>query len=149
MTPSANCYAMAEKFEGRFLHAYLCPAGKLTIGMGHTGPDVRPGMVITNDQADALLRRDMTVAAMSVTNLVKVPLTQNMFDALCDFVFNLGRAAFAGSTLLRKLNNGDYAAASSELMRWNKARVNGVLVELDGLTKRRKAEADLFMRAAA
>lgn len=149
MTPSAQCYAMAEQFEGRFLKAYLCPAGKLTIGIGHTGPDVRAGMVITNDQADALLRKDLTLSAMSVTNLVKVPLTQNMFDALCDLVFNLGHAAFAGSTLLRKLNAGDYAGAAAELPRWNKAHVNGQLVELSGLTKRRKAEAELFMRAAA
>ncbi|WP_441254538.1 lysozyme [Bradyrhizobium sp. 613_E4_N2_2] len=148
MNPSAHCYAMAEAFEGRYLAAYRCPAGKLTIGMGHTGVDVKPGMTITNAEADRLLRVDMQSAALSVSKLVRVPLSQNMFDALCDFAFNLGRAALAGSTLLRKLNDGDYSGAAAEFAKWNKAHVNGVLVELDGLTKRRHAEAELFKAAA-
>lgn len=148
MNPSQHCYAMVEAFEGRYLTAYLCPAGKWTIGIGHTGADVKRGMTITNAEADRLLRVDMESAAYSVSKLVRVPLSQNMFDALCDFVFNLGHAALAGSTLLRKLNSGDYAGAAAEFERWNKAHVDGMLVELPGLTKRRHAEAELFKVAA-
>jgi lysozyme len=148
MKPSAHCYAMAEAFEGRYLTAYVCPAGKLTIGMGHTGADVKRGMTITNAEADRLLRVDMESAAYSVAKLVRVPMSQGMFDALCDFVFNLGHTDFASSTLLRKLNDGDYDGADAEFLRWNKAHVDGKLVELAGLTKRCHARAELFKAAA-
>jgi lysozyme len=139
---------MAEEFEGRYLTAYLCPAGKWTIGFGHTGPEVKRGMTITSAEADRLLRVDMQSAAYSVSKLVRVSMSQGMFDALCDFVFNLGQTAFANSTLLRKLNAGDHAGAAAELPRWNKATVDGKLVELAGLTKRRHAEAEMFKAAA-
>jgi lysozyme len=76
--------------------------------------------------------------------MVTVPLTQNQFDALVDFAYNAGAANLRSSTLLRLLNSGDYAGASGQFIRWNKATSNGQLIVLPGLTRRRTAEAQLF-----
>jgi lysozyme len=130
--------------EGERLKAYLCPAGRLTIGYGHTGPDVTEGMVIDEAKAEALLAADLAHAGEGVTRAVKVALNDNQYAALCDFVFNLGAGAFGGSTLLKKLNAGDYAGAAEEFLKWDKATVNGVKKALPGLTKRRAAEKVLF-----
>lgn len=138
--PSTDCLSLIEHFEGRKLHAYLCPAGRLTIGVGHTGPDVYEGQTITNDEATALLKRDAHLAALSVNVLVKAPLTQHQFDALVSFVFNLGYGNLAGSTLLKHLNAGDYHGAAAEFAKWTHSR--GKI--LPGLVERRAAEAKLF-----
>lgn len=150
MKASNNCYELIKAFEGLHavksdgtVRAYVCPAGKWTIGYGST-KGVRSGMNITKEEAEELLIKDVAVFEAAVNNRVKVPLSQNQFDALVSFVFNLGEGNFAKSTLLRKLNAGDYDAVPSELMRWNKARVNGVLQPLRGLTRRRAAEGALF-----
>lgn len=132
--------ALIKSFEGLRLQAYTCPAGVLTIGYGSTGPHVRPGMRITEQQADALLLSDLSRFEAAVTGAVRVPLTQAQFDALVSFTFNVGVAALRSSTLLRKLNAGDYAGAAAEFARWNKA---GGKV-LAGLTRRRAAERALF-----
>lgn len=126
--------------EGTVLHTYKDAVGILTIGVGHTGPDVKTGMTISREQAMELLADDVYEAEHSVNTLVKVPLNQNQFDALVSFVFNVGGSAFGKSTLLKKLNAGDYEGASKEFSRWNKAGGR----ELLGLTKRRLAEARLF-----
>lgn len=135
---------LIKSFEGLFLTAYRCPAGVLTIGYGHTSaeaPTVYPGMKITEQQADEILINDLTlVYEPAVRKLVKVPLTQNQFDVLVSFAFNCGVEALKKSTLLRKLNAGDYAAVPAELMRWTKA--NGK--ELKGLVRRRRAEAAMW-----
>ena len=101
-------------------------------------------MMNTKEEAEGFLRFDLKDSEAAVKNMVTVPLTQNQFDGLVSFVFNLGQGAFASSTLLKKLNAGDYAAVPAQLMRWNKARVGGVLKPLNGLTRRRSAEATLF-----
>ena len=141
---------LIKKFEG--LHKldddgmvvpYRCPANVLTIGFGHT-KGVKKNMRITKQEAEDLLRDDMKIYEAEVKRLVDVPLTQFQFDALVSFVYNLGAANFGSSTLLRKLNSGDYAAVPAQFMRWNKARVNGKLQPLTGLTRRRSAEAALF-----
>ena len=85
---------------------------------------------------------DMTYAAQAVDRLVKVPLTQNQFDALVSFVFNIGDGAFAASTLLRYLNKGRYQEAAVEFMRW----IHAGGKRLDGLIRRRRAEQELFLR---
>lgn len=135
--------ALIKEAEGKKLTAYICPAGKLTIGWGSTGPHVVPGMTITEQEAETLLRDDLRRFEEGVEKLVEVPLSDNQFSALVSFAFNLGVGALSKSTLLRKLNDGDYDAVPSELARWNKAagRV------LPGLVKRRAAEGELWSKA--
>ena len=131
---------MVKKYEGLFTKAYVCPAGVLTIGYGHTGPDVKPGQRITEAQAEQLLRQDMGKFEAAVKRQVKVPLTQGQFDALTSFTFNCGEGALKKSTLLKKLNAGDHAGAQAEFQKWNKG---GGRV-LPGLVKRRAEEAQMF-----
>ena len=140
MEPSQNCLDLIKRFEGCELEAYLCPAGIWTIGVGHTGPEVKQGMKISQSIADALLLKDLTHAADAVERAVKVELTQGQFDALVSFVFNVGRAAFESSTLLKKINGGDFLGAALEFPKW----CHGGGKILDGLVKRRTAEQALF-----
>ena len=132
--------SLIKEFEGLYLEAYLCPANKWTIGYGHT-KTVRPGMKITERGAEELLRQDLAWCEDAVRENVKVPLTQNQFDALVSFVFNVGEGAFKKSTLLKKLNAGDYEGAANELLRWT--RGGGKV--LKGLVRRREAERQLFL----
>lgn len=107
---------------------------------------VRIGQHITRAQADRFLRNDLRVAESAVNRYVKVPLRQNEFDALASFTFNVGNGALAGSTLLKKLNAGLKSQVPSEMRRWNKGRINGILTPIAGLTKRRNREAELWQR---
>lgn len=141
MKTSALGIALIKQFEGLRTGAYLDAAGIWTIGYGHTGADVRSGARIDTAQADRLLRQDLSVAEEAVRALVTVPLAQASFDALASFVFNVGANAFAGSTLLRKLNAGDPEGAAAEFERWRHA---GGRV-LPGLLRRRIAERTLFL----
>jgi hypothetical protein len=95
-------------------------------------------------QCERWLSGDLQIAEAAVKNYVQVELSQNQFDALTDFVYNLGAGNFHTSTLLRKLNAGDYVGAAAEFVRWNKAKVAGKLTPLKGLTTRREWEAKLF-----
>lgn len=133
-----------KQLEGEQLKAYRDSAGIWTIGVGHTGREVHEGMTITREQSDVLLRTDLHEAEAAVNRLVKVQITDYQFDALVIFVFNIGTHAFANSTLLRKLNAGDYNAVPAELMKWNKITVNGRKVVSHGLTNRRAAEVGLW-----
>lgn len=139
---------LIKEFEGVRLTAYRDPVGVLTIGYGHTSaagyPDVEPGMTITAAEAESILRRDLQQYEAAVSNAVKVPLTANQFAALVSFTYNLGPGNLRSSTLLWKLNTGDYAGAAGEFPRWNKA---GGKV-LRGLTRRREAERALFQSSA-
>lgn len=133
------------KFEGCSLVAYPDPgtgAEPYTIGYGHTGRDVKKGMTITQSQANSWLASDIEKAATIVAANVKVPITQNQFDALVDFCFNVGAGNFAASSLLRLLNAGKYAEAAVQFDRWNLAA--GKI--LPGLVRRRIAERQLFMK---
>jgi len=122
------------------LVAYQDAVGVWTIGWGHTGPEVHAGLVWTQAQADLQLTIDEKSAVATVNNLVQVILTQHEFDALVDFTFNVGGEALRTSTLLTKLNAGDYAGAVAEFPKWDHAagRV------LAGLLKRRIQEANEF-----
>jgi len=142
---SAAGLALTKQFEGLELKAYQDSVGVWTIGYGHTGTDVKPGLTITEAQASVLLAADVAWAVTCVNKSVKSAINQNRFDAMVDFVFNLGCAAFGGSTLLRMVNAGDFAGAAGQFVRWNKA---GGKV-LAGLTKRRQAEAALFAKVVA
>jgi|SRR5437867_3452968 len=134
---------LISSFEGLALKTYRDPVGILTIGFGHTGPDVRQGLVITKARAFELLREDTAGAAAQVDRLIRRPLTQGQFDALVSLVFNAGAAPLTG-TLGRKLNAGDIDGALGEFGRWVKGTVNGVLVTFPGLVRRRAAEAALY-----
>jgi len=136
--------ALTEQFEGLQLTAYQDPVGVWTIGYGHTGPDVVPGLTITQEQASDLLLQDVSGAVAAVNRLVTIPLTQNQFDALVDFTFNVGQGNLASSTLLRELNAGNTAGAAAQFLVWVYAKG----VELPGLVTRRQAEAALFQTAS-
>ena len=144
MTPSEKAYDLIKRFEGCKLTAYPDPGtggDPWTIGWGHTGPEVKSGMTISQAIADAYLVKDAEHAADVVKRGVTVPMTQGQFDALVSFVFNVGAGNFLKSTLLRKLNAGDTLGASLEILRWSKAAGK----ELPGLVRRRAAEQSLFL----
>lgn len=130
---------LIKQFEGLELKAYRDTGGVLTIGVGHTGADVKPGMVITEAQADALLRSDLATAEAAVRKLFPKT-TQSQFDALVSFTFNLGEGQVSSSTLRTKHNAGDYAGAKGQFARW--VFDNGQ--KLRGLERRRAAEAALY-----
>lgn len=145
---------LLEEWEGVRLKAYKDSAGLLTIGVGHlltkselssgkiniNGESVKYGNGLTAEQADELLEQDVKPAETTVNNNVKVELNQHQFDALVSFTFNVGGGAFKGSTLLKKLNNGQYDQVPAQLMRWDKA--GGKVVP--GLKKRRESEVKLW-----
>jgi len=153
-TVSKDCVELVKKFEGLhklkddgLVHAYRCPAGKWTLGYGAT-KGIRSGSKCTIQEAQQRLVHDLDEHGKIVKKSVNVPLSQGQYDALVSFVFNLGGGAFRSSTLLKKLNAGDYDACPEQIMRWNKARVDGKLQPLRGLTRRRTAEAAIFSRDA-
>jgi len=139
MNISEEGLSLIKKFEGLELEAYKCAAGVLTIGYGHTA-GVQEGDVWTKEQADENLKVDMEEYAGYINDLVECPLSQNQFDALVSWVYNLGPANLKASTLLKRLNAGDYADVPNQIKRWNKA--GGKVLE--GLIRRREAEALLF-----
>lgn len=132
---------MPCSLPGCRLAAYQDSVGVWTIGYGHT-KGVKPGDKITQAQADEFLTQDTAGAASDVSRLVKVELSQNQFDALVSFTFNLGGKNLASSTLLKRLNEGNYRAASDQFGRW----VFAGNVLLQGLLKRREAERQLFVQ---
>lgn len=148
MKTSESGVELIKRFEGLELEAYQDIAGVWTIGYGHTGSDVKPGMRISAREAEALLRRDLKPREDAVERLASVPLNQHEFDALVSFVYNVGASAFQGSTARRRLNKGDRVGAADALTWWNKATVGGVLREVSGLTRRRAAERALFLTPA-
>lgn len=145
MQTSDKGIALIKQFEGCKLKAYQDSVGVWTIGYGWTQPvdgkPIRAGMTIKQETAERLLKTGLVSYESDVSRLVKVGLTQGQFDALVSFTYNLGTRSLSTSTLLRKLNAGDYAGAADEFLRWNKA---GGKV-LNGLTRRREAERALFL----
>ena len=145
MQTSDKGIALIKQFEGCKLTAYQDSVGVWTIGYGWTHPvdgkPIRAGMTIKQETAERLLKTGLVSYESEVSRLVKVGLTQGQFDALVSFTYNLGARSLSTSTLLRKLNAGDYAGAADEFLRWNKA---GGKV-LNGLTRRREAERALFL----
>lgn len=136
---------LIKNAESLQLKTYLCPAGIPTIGWGHTGPEVKLGMTIDIGKAMDYLYRDIEAAAKVIREKVKTQLNANQFSALISFIFNLGAGNFITSTLLKKINQGDFANAAMEFPRWNHNAADGKV--LDGLTRRRLAEKALFQKA--
>jgi lysozyme len=144
MKASINARKIKEYFEAREYKAYPDPGSKdgkpWTIGVGHTGPEVVKGLVWNDAQINAAFENDSAKFESAVRRLVTVTLNQFQFDALVCLVFNIGTQAFKDSTLLRKLNAGDYSGAGNEFLRW--CRNDGK--KMLGLYRRRMAEKLLF-----
>lgn len=147
MKTSAKGRALIEQREGVRLKAYLDSVGIWTIGVGHTSaagpPHVVPGLVITKEQCDEILSRDLGKFEDAVEKAVIVTMADHEFDALVSLAFNIGGYAFAKSTLVRRLNARDRSGAANAFLSWNKA---GGKV-LPGLTTRRQAERKQFLTA--
>lgn len=137
---------LITSFEDLRLNAYDDGVGVWTIGIGTTiypnGTKVKKGDTCTLDQAKSYFAHDLKRFEASVNNLVKVPLSQNQFDALVSLVYNIGQTAFSKSTLLKKLNAKDYVGAADEFPKWN--RGGGKVMK--GLVRRREAERALFLK---
>lgn len=138
-------------FEGIELNAYRCPAGVWTIGVGHTsdvdGVNIARGMKITESEAMALLKEDVKHFERYLNKQPFIrSLTQGMFDALVSFIFNVGIAAFAASTMRRKLcSNAAREDVAKEFPKWVYGTVNGKKERLAGLVNRREAERQMFL----
>lgn len=141
MRISNNGLTLIKRFEGFSATVYKDAAGKPTIGYGHL---IRPGerfTRLTRAQATELLRRDVTIAEKAVRRHVRVRLTQNQFDALVSFTFNLGEGQFRRSTLLKRVKAKNHARVPMELTKWVHAGGRPLL----GLARRRVAEARLYV----
>lgn len=141
MQTSQDGINLIKKYEGLRLKAYKCPAGVWTIGYGHTN-NVRPNDVLTIEQAHQLLLIDLKLVECAIIRNVKKPLNQAQFDACVSFVFNVGAGNFQKSTLLKKINSGDYAGAANEFGKWVYANKK----KMPGLVRRRAAEKALFIK---
>ena len=140
MKISQEGLSLIKKFEGLELTAYQCSAGVWTIGYGHT-KDVQEGDEWSEAHADHMLEVELEEFEEYINDNVTVALSQNQFDALVSWVYNLGPANLKASTMLKVLNSGDYEGVPAQIQRWNKA--GGKVLE--GLIRRRKAEALLFV----
>jgi len=140
LTTSQTGIYLIKSFEGCVLKAYQDSVNIWTIGYGHT-KNVSAGMIITVSQAESFLKSDLTTMEKSINTSVIVPLTQNMFDSLVSFTFNVGTGALKRSKLLGILNQGDIAGTAKEFDKWVFAG-NKIL---PGLVKRRTAEKELFL----
>lgn len=139
---NARGLALVKEFEGLSLKAYFCPANVLTIGYGSTGPHVKPGMVITEAEAETLLRKDLARFEAGVNIAIAgVPTSDNELSAMISLSFNIGLAGFQRSTVLKRHNLGNRLGAANAFLMWNKA---GGKV-LKGLVRRREAERKLYL----
>ena len=144
MRTSDEGVRLIQLYEGLRLTSYVCPAGVLTIGYGHTSaagkPTVEPKMTITKDEASLILRSDLGRFERGVESLVKVDLAQHQFDALVSFAFNCGLGALKKSTLLKRVNAKRFDEVPSEFMKWTR----GGGRQLAGLVRRRRAEVEMW-----
>lgn len=139
---SQNGIALVKQFEGYAATQYVDAAGKPTIGYGHLISKGESLEKLTEKEAEHLLKKDLQRAEQAVRKHVKVPLTQNQYDALVSFTYNLGEGNLKNSTLLRKLHMNDYQGAAQEFERWVYAGGK----KLTGLEQRRTQEKALFLR---
>ena len=145
MKTNESGITLIKSFEGLRLKSYKCPSGIWTVGYGHTGKDVKPGMTITREEAEALLKKDIERFEIGVEKVIdeNITLTSNQFSALVSFSFNVGLENFKKSTLLKLINSGhkdDLELIHKQFSRWVYANKK----VLPGLVKRREAEFDLY-----
>lgn len=147
MKISQNGLDFIERWEGKRYEKYKDAAGLNSIGIGHL---IKPGEVfdhmLTDDECYELLRQDLVPVESRVNKWVKVPVSQNQYDAMCSLVLNIGTAAFHTSSVLRFLNQGWIEDAADSFLLFNKATVNGHKITIAGLTNRRRAERKLFLQ---
>lgn len=149
---SADGLYLIKKYEGLhkinpktgMVEAYLDPVKIPTIGYGHI-KGVKLGMAISDGEAEILLHQDVKEAEGFIKSLVKVDIIQQEFDALISFVFNVGAGNFKNSSVLKYLNMNKRETAAQCLLAWDKAKVDGKLTTLPGLSRRRMAEMNLFL----
>jgi len=135
---------MIKRFEGYRRKAVQLPSGRWMLGHGHT-LTAREGAEVSSDDAEALLLYDLIDVAHAINEHVLTPLTQNQFDALCSFVFNIGTANFRDSAVLLRLNEGAVLQAAALMELWRKADIGGERIVVDALVRRRSAEKTLFL----
>lgn len=148
MTRACNAagIALIKRFESCRLTAYRDQRGIWTLGWGHTGSDVYPGLTWTQEKADSVFLNDLlTRAEQPIERLVKVPVGDNMFAALCAFVYNIGQGNFGASSALSTLNQGDYTHTPAHMLIWDHVTIQGNLVVDAGLVRRRRAEVALWL----
>lgn len=154
MTPGPNCIKLVQEFEGcakrrpdGSFEAYPDPGSggdPWTIGWGSTGPDIKMGVVWTQKQCDDRFTAHLGEFTANVSKVLGgTPTTQNQFDAMVSFAYNVGVGNLSASTLLKKHKAGDYKGAAAEFARWNKAAGK----VMTGLTRRRAAEAALYAKS--
>ncbi len=146
MRTSINGIEVIKQFEGFSAKPYLCPANYLTIGYGHVISEkeklsTHHSPLITKLQAEELLRHDLQKFESAISKLISVPLTQNQFDALVSFTYNLGAGALQRSTLRSKINRNEHQLAATEFLKWVYAGGR----KLAGLLARRQAESTLYL----
>ena len=144
MKTSETGIDLIKHYECLQLQPYICPAGKPTIGYGHTGPDVVFGITITEADADKLLREDLHFAERGVETYTHVPLTQGQFDALVSFAYNLGTGSISGASGFETVNRAIRAGKPNEIANAMTLYVYGGSQRLPGLVRRRNAEARLI-----
>lgn len=140
MRATGQATSIIKKYEGLSLHSYQCPGGEWTIGYGQTGQHIGPGLTITEYEAEQWLLNHVGRVEKQVSDLIKVKLSQQQFDALVSLVYNIGIGAFAHSTLLKFINNQQFVEAGTEILRWDHVRGT----KMPGLTARRAEEFHLF-----
>ena len=147
MQTSQTGIDLIKKYEGFSARIYLCPAGKPTIGYGHLilAGEKFPPYGISESDAENLLKQDVGVAENAINNLVAADISQNQFDALASFTYNLGAKSLEKSTLLRLINENNMQAAANEFPKWVFAGDK----KLAGLERRRAAEMELFSTATS
>jgi len=147
MKTSPAGLALIKRFEGLELEAYQDVAGVWTIGYGHTGPEVKPGLKWTEQVAEAALTLALESREDAVSRMITAPLSQHKFDALVSLVYNIGVEAFRNSTVRKRIEAGDTDANIAEAWSWwNKARIGGVLQTSTGLAHRREAEIAYYLQ---
>lgn len=139
---------LIKRFEGLKLTPYRDSAGLWTVGYGHLVKKGEPVAAVTLEQAEDLLRKDLTFAQVSVESAVHVPLNENEYASCVSLAYNIGGDAFAHSTLCKLLNKGDRQGAADAFLSWNKATVKGKKVVIEGLARRRRAERELFLKSS-
>ncbi len=144
MKISPEGIALIKREEGECLKAYRDTKGILTIGVGHTGlvdgRAITPTLTISKEKSSALLVADIAWVEKAINSRVKVPLTQNQYDALCCLVFNIGEPNFAESTVLKRLNNHEYHGAADAFLMWKRSGNDP-----DILLPRRQREREVFL----
>jgi len=152
---SASLLAFVGGWEGTELKPYHDIAGVLTVCNGYTGPDIIKGKTYGKKECDTLLKQELTAHGKAVLACVNVPMNQNQYNAFVSLAYNVGAGTVCKSGLpknkylIDELNEGNYTAACDRILAYNKARVNGKLVPVFGLTKRRQAERAMCLTPIA